>query len=265
MKSIYLLFLIANFSVAQCISGDCKNGFGKYDYGFAVYEGNFASEKPNGKGTMDYGNGEKFVGNFKDGQEDGDGILYKKNVPQPVTYVNGKVKVRESQVVIGGNAPTVDGCEKGDCYTGFGIIKFESGNRYEGNFEYGVKSGEGKFYFASGNVFTGNFVNNVFANGTFVYTQDGVSFTGSFNQDGTPKSGDYYYETNKATVTVVDGSITKVVNPVAEKARKLAEEQSKPRKCSACSGIGMHVGASKTVKVYREFTTQMPGKTSRNS
>jgi hypothetical protein len=257
-----LLFSINGFS--QCLSGNCKNGFGKYDFGFAIYEGNFVNEKPNGKGTMDYGGGEKFVGNFKDGQEDGDGILYKKNVPQPVTYTNGKVKIKTSPgVVIGGNAPTILGCVQGDCYNGFGIVKFESGNRYEGNFIYGIKSGEGKFYFASGNVFSGNFKDDVYTNGVFNYSKEMVSFTGDYNADGTPKSGDYYYGTNKATVTIVNGKITKVVNPVAERARKLAEEQSKPRSCTACGGAGMFGGGSKNVTVYHELVIKSPGRQDR--
>ena len=233
---------------SQCISGDCKNGFGKYDYGFAVYEGNFVSEKPNGNGTMDYGNGDKFVGNFKNGQEDGVGILYKKNVPQNVTYLNGKAKVKENQVVIGGNVPKVDGCIQGDCYNGFGIVTFESGNRYEGNFVYGVKSGEGKFYFAGGNVFSGNFKDNVYTDGTFTYANEAITFEGNYNTNGSPKTGKYYYQTNKATVIVENGIITKIDNPVAERAKKLAEEQSKPHSCSACGGKGMNPGVTRAVQ-----------------
>lgn len=248
------MLLFQSFCFSQCISGDCKNGFGKYDYGFAIYEGNFVNEKPNGKGTMDYGGGEKFVGNFKHGQEDGEGVLYKKNIPSNVVYIKGIAKVKTESVVIGGNAPKVDGCQKGDCYNGFGIISFDSGNRYEGNFVYGVKAGDGTFYFAGGNQFKGNFKDNIFDKGTFFYTNDGVSFNGNFNEDGTPKSGDYYYETNKATVTIVDGKITKVVNPVAEAARKLALEQSKPQKCSACGGGGMNAPVTRAVTTQSYYS-----------
>lgn len=265
MKKILLIVALffQFYSFSQCLSGDCKNGFGKYDYGFAIYEGNFVAEKPNGKGTMDYGAGEKFVGNFKDGQEDGDGVLYKKNVPQSVTYVNGKANIKTSQTVIGGNAPMIPGCVQGDCYNGFGIVKFESGNRYEGNFIYGIKSGEGKFYFAQGNVFSGTFKDDVYTNGVFTYSKEVVSFTGDFNPDGTPKSGDYYYDINKATVTILNGTITKVVNPVAERARKLAEKQSKPRSCSACGGAGMFGGGTKNVTVYHELVIKSPGRQDR--
>ena len=254
MKPIDLIIILfSNALFSQCISGDCKNGYGKYDYGFAIYEGNFKAEKPNGKGTMDYGNGEKFVGNFKDGQEDGDGILYKKNVPQQVSYANGKAKIKSVQTIIGGNAPIILGCLQGDCYNGFGILEFQSGNRYEGNFVNGIKSGEGKFYFAQGNVFSGNFKDNLYTKGVFKYSKEGVSFTGDYNDDGTPKSGDYYYAINKAIVTIANGVITKVDNPVARRADSLAVENSKPRMCLKCGGAGMFGGGSKNVTVYHEL------------
>jgi hypothetical protein len=247
MKNIFLMLLFSNVTFSQCVSGDCKNGFGKYDFGFATYEGIFKNGKPNGQGTMDYGGGDKFVGNFTNGQEDGDGKLYKKNIPLDVTYVNGKVKIREKQVTIGGNAPTVAGCQKGDCYNGFGTIKFDSGNRYEGNFENGIKSGEGTFYYASGNTYSGNFVNNNFSKGTFSYANEKMSFEGIYDVDGAPKTGKYYYPTNKATVFIENRKITKIDNPVARKADSLAVEQSKPKKCSVCKGAGICAGVTSLV------------------
>lgn len=248
------LVLLQTLAIAQCLSGDCKDGFGKYDYGFAIYEGNFINEKPNGKGTMDYGNGEKFVGNFKNGQEDGDGILYKNNLAKNVNYSNGKMKIKEKSVVIGGNIPTVAGCEKGDCYNGFGIVKFDSGNRYEGNFENGIKSGEGKFYFAGGNVFTGTFKDNTYTNGVFKYAQEQITFDGNYNDDGSPKTGKYYYATNKATVLVENGNITKIDNPVADEARRKATEDSKPKPCYNCSGVGMIAGVDRREEVESYYS-----------
>jgi hypothetical protein len=243
MKLTALFFLISVSGFSQCLSGDCKNGFGKYDFGFAVYEGNFKADKPNGQGTMDYGGGDKFIGNFKDGQEDGDGKLYKNNIPLSVTYVNGKVKIRQEKTIIGGNAPVVNGCIQGDCYNGFGILKFNSGNRYEGNFVCGNKKGIGKFFFADGNVFDGNFANNDYTKGSFFYAKENATFNGVFNSDGTPKTGEYKYPNNRATVSIVNGSITKIDNPVARRADSLAIEAKKDKPCSKCSGKGMFAGA----------------------
>jgi hypothetical protein len=246
MKTTILILLVSINGFSQCLSGDCKNGFGKFDFGFAIYEGNFMYGKPNGQGIMDYGGGEKFVGNFKDGQEDGDGQLFKKNIPQAVTYTNGKVKIRQEQIVIGGNAPVIDGCTQGDCYNGFGKLKFPSGNSYEGNFVYGTRDGQGTFVFATGNILTATFKNNQPVQGSFFYVNENTTFSGSFNDDGTPKSGDYKYPNNRATITIVNGAITFVDNPVAREADKRAEEEKKGKACPKCGGKGMCSGSAYT-------------------
>lgn len=252
MKKIILLLLLSINGFSQCLSGDCKSGFGKYDFGFAIYEGNFKDAKPNGQGTMDYGGGEKFVGNFKDGQEDGDGKLFKKNIPQAVTYVNGKVKLRQEQTIIGGNAPVIGGCSQGDCYNGFGKLKFPSGNSYAGNFVYGTREGQGTFVFAGGNTLTATFKNNQPVQGSFFYADENTTFNGTFNDDGTPKSGDYKYPNNRATVTIVNGAITFVDNPVAREAEQRAEEEKKGKPCPKCGGKGMCQGNaySQTTESY---------------
>jgi hypothetical protein len=257
MKRIFFLFLVSINGFAQCLSGNCKDGFGKYDFGFAIYEGNFKAEKPNGQGTMDYGGGDKFVGNFTNGQEDGDGKLYKKNIPQDVTYINGKVKVRVVQKSIGANAPTIEDCLQGDCYNGFGKIKFPSGNVYEGNFLYGIREGQGKFVFASGNVLTATFKDNQPVQGSFFYANEDTTFHGSFNDDGTPKSGNYKYPANKATVTIVNGVITNIDNPVARAADEKAEEEKAGKPCSKCGGKGMCPGKSyaQTTESYYTVNT----------
>lgn len=248
MKRVTLLLLvISNAVFSQCVSGDCKNGFGKYDYGFATYEGNFVSEKPNGKGTMDYGNGEKFVGNFKNGSEDGDGVLYKNNIPKNVRYVDGKLQIKSEQVVIGGNVPKVDGCVQGDCYNGYGQINFPSGNTLKGTFLYGERNGNCIYTFQSGNTLQGNYTNNVLSDGVFTYANEGTTFTGTFDENTEPKTGKYYYATNKATVEIVNGKITKVDNPVARKADSLAIEQKKGKMCLKCGGKGFCGGETTRV------------------
>lgn len=227
---------------AQCLSGDCKSGFGKYDFGFAIYEGNFVSGKPNGQGTMDYGGGEKFVGNFKDGQEDGDGKLFKKNIPLDVTYVNGKVKVRQEQTIIGGNTPVVKGCLQGDCYNGFGIIKYDSGNSFEGIFKYGFIGDSGKFTYKNGDYFEGKFENEINTEGKYFFAQENTTYNGTFYTDGREKTGKFYYPNNRATVTMLNGVITNVDNPVAREAEQRAEEEKKGKVCPKCSGKGMFAG-----------------------
>ena len=238
-----ILFLpITTFS--QCLSGDCENGKGKYDYGFAVYEGQFKSGKPNGQGTMDYGAGEKFVGNFKDGSEDGTGQLFKNNIPLDVIYVNGKVTVRKVEQYVGANAPKVKGCLQGDCFNGFGIVQYESGNRFEGIFKNGLIGESGKFIYKNGDYFEGKFVNELNTEGKYYYAGVDVTYNGTFYPDGQQRSGTYYFPANKSKVVVTDGEITLVDNPIARRLDSLEAERKRGRACDKCAGKGMFSGGS---------------------
>lgn len=249
MKTILAFFFSSCFTTsvfAQCVKGDCKNGKGSYDFGFAQYEGEFKNGKPDGVGTMDFGGGDKYVGEFKEGAEHGKGILFKQNKLQEVIYVNGKIVQQQSEFVIGGNALKVEGCISGDCYNGYGEIKFGSGSMYKGNFVYGMREGNGTFYFASGNVLKGQFKRDLPLSGEFNYANEGVMFKGTFNDFGEPKTGTYTYPNFKSTVTVIDGQIKTIDNPVARRADSLAKVQREGVKCGYCSGKGMHAGVAST-------------------
>lgn len=238
--SAILLGAFPGAAFSQCLSGNCTDGTGKYDFGYAIYEGQFQSGKPHGEGTMDYGGGEKYVGAFVKGQEEGDGILHKGNTQKAVTYRSGVMQERKAaSVVIGGNKVQYDGgmdCT-GDCYDGAGTAKFPSGNVYTGRFKNGVFHGQGTMRFASGNVLKGEFENRLPKRGTFTYAADGTIFTGTFNPDGTPASGTYSSKATGGLVEVSAGAITKVSNPRLDSIRA-AQPKYALAKCGMCSGRG---------------------------
>jgi hypothetical protein len=62
-----------------CISGDCKNGFGKYVYNNGYYEGNFKNGYRNGQGKYFFDIGDYYVGNFFDNKFNGKGTYYYTN------------------------------------------------------------------------------------------------------------------------------------------------------------------------------------------
>jgi len=66
-------------AVGGCISGDCKNGFGKYVYNNGYYEGNFKNGYRNGTGKYFYDIGDFYQGTFKDNKFNGKGIYYYTN------------------------------------------------------------------------------------------------------------------------------------------------------------------------------------------
>lgn len=239
---LILLILSIKFSYTQCLSGDCKNGFGKFDYGYAIYTGNFLNSKPDGQGIMDYGGGDKFEGSFTVGQENGKGVLYKKNVPKSVTYSKGKLQTNTELISVGANAPKIDGCIKGDCYNGYGELQFfASGNVFKGNFENGTLQGAGTFYFKEGNVLKANYKDGKPTEGELTYST-GEVFTGSFNEDGTPKTGKYAMNSQGDMVEIKDNVISYVKSIAGEKRKQdaaaMAEHAKHYKTCSKCGGAG---------------------------
>ena len=62
-----------------CISGDCKNGYGKYVYNSGYYEGNFKNGYRNGTGKYYFDIGDFYTGNFSDNKFNGKGTYYYTN------------------------------------------------------------------------------------------------------------------------------------------------------------------------------------------
>jgi hypothetical protein len=62
-----------------CISGDCKNGYGKYVYNNGYYEGNFKNGYRNGFGKYYFDIGDLYAGNFSDNKFNGKGTYYYTN------------------------------------------------------------------------------------------------------------------------------------------------------------------------------------------
>jgi len=243
MKNIQLFFLFISYSVnlvyAQCLIGNCKDGTGKTDLGYAVYEGSFKNGKPHGKGVIDYG-GDKYSGEFADGSEHGIGILTHKNgKTENVEYSFGNL-VRKAVPNYVGGVP-VEGCKKGDCKNGSGEILFPSGNRYVGEFQGGMIQGNGIFYFAGGNIFEGEIKENIIFKGKFSYHPEEVDFVGSFNPDGTPKTGLYTHHDTGATVKIQDNTITEVHNPAIEAQLETQQKVTNMKhiKCPVCNGKGI--------------------------
>lgn len=240
LPAVFLLFLLPLSVFSQCLSGNCQDGEGKMDFGYAVYTGSFKNGLPHGTGTMDYGGGDKYAGSFLDGKEDGNGLLFKKGVASPVTYRMGTVVTKKEQVVIGGNGDWkqgIPGCISGDCANGWGKMKFPSGNIYEGEFRNYQFNGKGTMNFASGNKLEGRFVDHIPTEGSFYYAAEGVLFKGSFNPDGTPASGTYTNPGSGGIVDIQNGAITSVRNPRLDSVRA-AQPKLVLHKCERCEGKG---------------------------
>jgi len=73
MKKLFLyVFLVltwCNVGFAECIKGDCNNGYGTFTWtDGAKYVGEFKIGLMHGRGTYIWADGTKYVGEFKDGK-----------------------------------------------------------------------------------------------------------------------------------------------------------------------------------------------------
>ena len=87
MNSKYLVLVLLSFivyipfSAAQCLVGDCKDGYGKLVYKNGdTYIGQFKDGKSHGQGICVYSSpklkGMKYVGSWKAGKIEGEGRMY---------------------------------------------------------------------------------------------------------------------------------------------------------------------------------------------
>ncbi|MEO6403942.1 MAG: hypothetical protein ABIY51_10580 [Ferruginibacter sp.] len=255
MKKTLFLFIscITCLNItAQCVTGNCENGKGKFDFGWCTYDGTFKNGKPDGEGTMLYDD-YTYVGHFTNGIEDGKGVItYKKDGrKEEVAYISGK-KVQALQKVNNGEWKELDiqnvNCKTGNCNTGFGTYIFPSGNKYTGNFVNNKFEGNGTFYFNNGDRFEGTFHNNEKYNGLYTYS-NGAKYQGTYDSSGMEYNGTIT-SLNGMTIPFVNG---KVIIPVqikntdkttAANQSNKQTEKSPSKICPFCNGAGKTRSAS---------------------
>jgi len=64
-----------NVGFAECIEGDCINGYGTYTLDGSKYVGEFKDGLEHGQGTLTWKSGGKYVGGWKDGEFHGQGTF----------------------------------------------------------------------------------------------------------------------------------------------------------------------------------------------
>ena len=129
--------LLPNILFAQCLSGNCQNGNGKYRYSNgAVYTGQFANGNREGKGKLVFPNNDVYEGQFSRNRINGEGTM---------TYSNGDKYVGNWFL---------------DQRNGKGKYYFKSKERYEGDFKSGKFEGQGTMYYPDGAYYTGSWKNN---------------------------------------------------------------------------------------------------------
>ena len=78
-----LSLFVSHQIVAQCVKGNCQNGYGTFKYrSGATYQGNFRNGQIHGQGILYFSNGDKYIGQWKNRYREGKGKL---------TFHNGDV------------------------------------------------------------------------------------------------------------------------------------------------------------------------------
>ena len=71
---VFLVLMFCNVGFAQCIEGDCKNGYGTFTFPDGrKYVGESKDNKKHEQGTYTWIIGSKYVGQWKDGEQHGQG------------------------------------------------------------------------------------------------------------------------------------------------------------------------------------------------
>lgn len=217
------LLFITNLISAQCISGNCENDYGKFQYTDGVYEGYWKNSKKNGLGILVYTNGNYYFGEFQDDNFQGYGTIYLKNGENYAgQWANGKMHGlgivksntqnnagiwKEGKMTsiesteVSSNKPT--NCVAGNCTKGYGRITegketieaiFREGKAvfgaignqywlYMGQIVNNQPNGYGQIKYTDGNHYFGYFKNGQ-KNGLGILTKpDGTREHGTWEND----------------------------------------------------------------------------------
>ncbi len=189
---IVLLVCISQFASAQCVSGDCQDGTGKYIFpSGASYEGDFKNGEVHGHGTCTYTDGSIYDGEWQYRFPHGRGSkLYPDKEMWTGIWVKGRPVNKEGNIFdesfISKGAMAYDGtdiqfgCIKGNCNDGIGTYAYADGSKYEGQFQQGKRQGWGAFYYQNGDKYVGDFNHNFEEGYGTIYYHDGKLAKGTW-------------------------------------------------------------------------------------
>jgi S1-C subfamily serine protease len=200
------------------------------------YIGEFKDGRRNGQGTYYYDEGVYYAGEFKNGKFNGQGTTY---------YTDGKMKqgiwkdgnfqyaktpnaLKKPTRVAG--VTNLPDCPKNTWHNCFGTFNYANGKIYVGEFKDGRRNGQGTYYYDEGAYYVGEFKNGKFNGQGTTYFTDGKVEVGIW-KDGNLQ----YVKTPKKPVPVVK----KPTKPAPVVKEPIQEDQTLP----ASSGSGFAVSS----------------------
>ena len=168
----------AQSKLPACSSGWFSSGFHNcfgtetFDNG-DKYVGEWKDDNRNGQGTYTHADGNKYVGEYKDGKRNGLGTFF--------ALANDQFK---GNIYVGGF--------KDGKFNGQGTMTFADGNKYVGEWKDDNRNGQGTMTFADGNKYVGEFKYDKY-NGQGTYTfADGDKYVGKWKDDNRNGQGTLY-------------------------------------------------------------------------
>ena len=142
-----------------------------------------SNNEQDGNRTVIYDNGDKYVGDLKNGLKNGKGIYYYKNGNR--YEGDWKDDKREGRgIFYFVNGDRFEGECKNDKANGKGIKYFKNGDKYDGNWKDDAMEGIGILYSANGSKFAGEFKNNNVEGKQVFYWEDGDIQMGDYRNGG---------------------------------------------------------------------------------
>ena len=143
------------------------------------------------KAIYDSGDGYKYSGEWKNGQQDGKGIEKWEDGRKYVgEFKNDKRHGKGIFTVSDGTK--YEGEYKENKQDGKGILVLANGDKYEGSFKSGKQHGKGIFTFSSGKIHSGQFIDGKIIKGTAKYP-DGSLYSGNFQFNNPHGQGSLTY------------------------------------------------------------------------
>ena len=156
-------FLTSDFMKSDnsgCVKGDCLNGYGTFQYANGNrYVGDFRNGIPDGQGILYCANGNKYLGHWEQNWRQGEGRFIFNEGHEYLgqfhrNQFHGKGSMRYA------NGDLYEGDWKFNQPEGYGVYAFHTGNRYEGEFRQGRFDGQGTMLYKDGSKYIGGWKEN---------------------------------------------------------------------------------------------------------
>ncbi len=178
--SVFILVITASQIQAQCLSGNCRDGYGKKKFkSGAIYTGQFKNNQINGKGKLVYTNGGVYVGQWRNNLRDGKGKMKFKNGDRyQGSFAKSNMHGKGYMEFMNGDR--YEGAFNKNAKHGYGIYAYHNGDTYAGDFSHDKRHGQGKMKYNNGSIYEGKWARDS-KNGYGVYTdENGYEYKGNW-------------------------------------------------------------------------------------